>query len=372
MIKNLLKDIYARGGQMPQQASATPTAVVPHQEWLDWLLDRTFQLMHNVEQDNFDADRYRSEPPNAFFFDRHAAYFKLLLKHAEHFYATRQLLADETSRTLFDQLILFRILGHLHVRLPFNVPENRGQNAIVEAWRVDDSEDSGLFGKLQIFVTPPTPTAIRVKCWKENVTTTFLQRQYYFSRDGVTIAPMRGDHVVDAGGCFGDTALSFAAAVGEAGRVYSFDPVPKHCAIIQENLDMNPTLAPLISVHELGLAADERIGRGLSGAEDMINPGATAFSDSISTTTIDKLVEQGIISRVDFIKMDIEGSELGALKGARNVLCEQRPRLAISLYHRPEDFFVIPLWINELQCGYRFYLEHYSIHHEETVLFAVA
>jgi len=30
------------------------------------------------------------------------------------------------------------------------------------------------------------------------------------------------------------------------------------------------------------------------------------------------------------------------------------------------------LWINELQCGYRFYLEHYSIHHEETVLFAVA
>ena len=50
-----------------------------------------------------------------------------------------------------------------------------------------------------------------------------------------------------------------------------------------------------------------------------------------------------------------------------------RPNLgAISIYHRPEDFFVIPAWIDSLGLGYRFYLDHYSIHNEETVLYATA
>jgi hypothetical protein len=76
--------------------------------------------------------------------------------------------------------------------------------------------------------------------------------------------------------------------------------------------------------------------------------------------------------RVDFIKMDIEGSELAALKGASGALREWKPRLAISLYHRVEDFHAIPLWLDSLGLGYRFFLDHYSIHHEETVLYAIA
>ena len=66
------------------------------------------------------------------------------------------------------------------------------------------------------------------------------------------------------------------------------------------------------------------------------------------------------------------GSELAALQGGENVLRRDRPRLAISLYHRSEDFFAIPLWIDGLGCGYRFYLQHYSIHGEETVLYAIS
>jgi FkbM family methyltransferase len=372
MLKNLLKDIASRAPLVREQVGKSSSAPGIHQQWVDELIDRMFQLMHNIEQDNFDADRYRSEPPNAFFVDRHAAYFKLLLKHADHFYATRLLLADETSRTLYDQLILFRILGHLHVRLPFNTPENRAQTGIADSWRVEESDDGGVLGKLAIFVTPGGEHAIRVKCWKENIAGTFLLHQYYFNRGDVTIAPIPGDHVIDAGGCFGDTALAFAASITESGRVYTFDPIPKHCAIMRENLAMNPALAPRISVHELGLAATERLGQGISGAENTINPGATAFDATISTTTIDKLVEDGTVSRVDFIKMDIEGSELDALRGAEQTIREYCPRLAISLYHRPEDFIAIPLWIDQLGCGYKFHLEHYSIHHEETVLYAIA
>ena len=87
---------------------------------------------------------------------------------------------------------------------------------------------------------------------------------------------------------------------------------------------------------------------------------------------MDHLVETSEVPRIDFIKMDIEGSELAALKGGENVLRRDRPRLAISLYHRIDDFFAIPLWIDGLGCGYRFYLEHYSIHGEETVLYAIS
>jgi hypothetical protein len=82
------------------------------------------------------------------------------------------------------------------------------------------------------------------------------------------------------------------------------------------------------------------------------------------------LVSEGAMGRIDFIKMDIEGSELSALQGAESALRRWRPKLAISLYHRPEDFFSIPLWLDSLGAGYEFFLDHYSIHHEETVLYA--
>ena len=74
----------------------------------------------------------------------------------------------------------------------------------------------------------------------------------------------------------------------------------------------------------------------------------------------------------DFIKMDIEGAERVALAGATQTLRRFRPRLAISVYHRVDDIWAVPIWLGGLGLGYRFYLDHYTIHHEETVLYAVA
>ena len=68
--------------------------------------------------------------------------------------------------------------------------------------------------------------------------------------------------------------------------------------------------------------------------------------------------------------MDIEGSELNALRGAEKTIKKFRPKLAISLYHRQDDFITIPEYLNNLNVGYNFYLDHFTIHHEETVLFA--
>jgi FkbM family methyltransferase len=339
------------------------------ERWLNSLLLQVFQVMHTFEQDNFDVYRYRNQPANAFYPGLHADYLAFVLKHLERFFEARQLFEDEPSRQLYDRLILFRVMSHLHVRLPFNTPDNRAYLATAESWRVEDTEDVGAFGPLSIFLVPGREHEIRVKGWKENITWTFLYQQYYFQRNSVEVKPMPGDYVIDAGGCFGDTALGFADAVGEGGHVYVFDPLPRHCAIMHEQLMMNPRLAKRISIFPAGLADHVNVAAPLPD-DGVIDPGARLLATTVPTTTIDEVVSGNNLPWVDFIKMDIEGSELSALRGAESTLRRSRPKLAISLYHRPEDFFAIPLWINQLGCGYRFYLDHYSIHHEETVLYA--
>lgn len=75
--------------------------------------------------------------------------------------------------------------------------------------------------------------------------------------------------------------------------------------------------------------------------------------------------------RVTFIKMDVEGAELKALKGAKETIQKDRPKLAISLYHKPEDMTEIPLYIRELVSDYKLYIRHYSNRQNETVLYAI-
>jgi FkbM family methyltransferase len=94
--------------------------------------------------------------------------------------------------------------------------------------------------------------------------------------------------------------------------------------------------------------------------------------ESVDTLTIDDMVLTSNISRVGGIKLDIEGAELPTLHGAVETLRDHRPKLAISLYHGPTDLFTIPLFLKRLDLNYRFYLKHFTIHNEETVLFAIA
>jgi hypothetical protein len=73
---------------------------------------------------------------------------------------------------------------------------------------------------------------------------------------------------------------------------------------------------------------------------------------------------------VTFIKMDIEGGEYNALVGAREIIREQKPKLAISVYHRDDDLIKIPLLIHEMLPEYRFYLRHHTPFNVDTVLYA--
>lgn len=72
-----------------------------------------------------------------------------------------------------------------------------------------------------------------------------------------------------------------------------------------------------------------------------------------------------------FIKMDIEGSEQEALKGCRRIISDFCPKLAICVYHKPDDLYEIPALIKGMNSDYRLYLRQYASTRHETVLYAI-
>jgi hypothetical protein len=86
---------------------------------------------------------------------------------------------------------------------------------------------------------------------------------------------------------------------------------------------------------------------------------------------VDELVGDGVVPRVDFIKVDVEGADLGVLEGAAETIRRQRPRLAIACYHRPDDLVAIPDFVAGLGVDYRWYLQCSTMTDVDTVAFAV-
>jgi FkbM family methyltransferase len=95
-----------------------------------------------------------------------------------------------------------------------------------------------------------------------------------------------------------------------------------------------------------------------------VTPGIT----EISTTSIDEELPN---EQVSIIKMDIEGAEIEALRGAIRTIKRCRPKLVISAYHKRNDLFEIPLLIHEMVPSYRLYFRHFSTNFGETTLFAI-
>ena len=71
------------------------------------------------------------------------------------------------------------------------------------------------------------------------------------------------------------------------------------------------------------------------------------------------------------VKMDIEGSEMGALKGGAHTLIRCRPKLAISLYHKPRDIVEIPLYLMKLLPRYNWFIRCYGAHGYDTILYGI-
>ena len=87
----------------------------------------------------------------------------------------------------------------------------------------------------------------------------------------------------------------------------------------------------------------------------------------ISVDTIDNMCDL----RPTFVKMDIEGAEYKALCGAEKTIIKNKPKQAISVYHKPEDIIELPKLLLKYNPDYKFWIRHYSFGENETVLYAL-
>ncbi len=290
-----------------------------------------------------------------------------------------ELLANEASRALLVKLIAHRILGAMHVTLPADTPRYR--ELYRRAQSLEDRTDSLETGSrgwrlyrmnLQSYGYP-----ITLYGNASLALATFGMTQYeYGNAEAQTIVGARpGDLVIDAGGCWGDTALFFANRVGPEGSVLTFEFDPRNLQVLEQNLALNPEFATRVTVIQQPLweEAELPLSTISDGPASRTSPSSGDCSAStMLTSTIDQAVQARRLGPVGLIKMDIEGAEQPVLRGAIQTLKRDRPRLAISLYHSMDDMVQIPRWIADLDLGYRFYLGHETIFDAETVLFAVA
>lgn len=347
--------------------------------FLSSILREFYARMHSAAPDNYDSVRFSSDGVDrsrAFAARMHADYMSLFVREYGAFHATWLLLGDARSREQFARLILYRLLGHLHMK----IDDRAGQSAEAAmyeqaaGWLAGPSSlpIKGMFGPLQSFRGVPFDgRTLDVDCWPGTVVFTFLKRQYFFERGGVRIQPEPGDTVIDLGACLGDTAAAFGARVGNGGRVFAFDPLPGHVQAARHNVDQNG-LSDIVQVVPKAVGGVTNDAPLLTGGTDL-NPGFRigGKEDALPLVKLDDFAASEGLDRVDFIKMDIEGAELSALQGASATIARHRPKLAISIYHKPEDFIAIPRHLAASLPDYDFHLDHYSIHSEETVLFGL-
>ena len=177
-------------------------------------------------------------------------------------------------------------------------------------------------------------------------------------------SPIDDEVVVDAGAYDGMTALRFLKWGGsKIKHVYSFELDPMNVPKCEANLrgyEDKVTLIPkgTWSKNEtVYIRSSGGTGSGVS------KKGTTP----VELAAIDDIVKD---EKVTFIKMDVEGAELESLKGAKNTIIKNHPRLAICAYHKLEDLYELPEYILSLVPEYKFYLRHYCSREWETVLYA--
>ncbi|MFC5283217.1 FkbM family methyltransferase [Pedobacter alpinus] len=295
--------------------------------------------------------------------------------HKERFEELARIL-NQNNRNLLIELIAFRLLGYKKIKLSKNNQTFKDNLEKVKELKDKNCTINPNFMHfiLEKFNLKPIGYDLELYFTDLGVSVDFLLEQYAYKENNIPIIEAAvNDVVFDIGGCYGDTALYFAHKVGKTGKVYSFEFIPGNIKLHQMNCDLNKELKPRIELIRQPVDSVSNIeiyfkdnGPGSRVAKEPFKE----QTGTAVTISVDDFVTQNNLTKVDFIKMDIEGAELDALNGAINTIKKYKPKLAIAIYHSIGEMVDIPLWIKNLNMGYEIYIDHFTIHHEETVCFA--
>jgi FkbM family methyltransferase len=347
-------------------------------------------LQNDFGKENFDEERFGPYTPPARRTSALKRFIKGLINHGLEYqlqmfdrmfgrfnkeFERVYMALSPADQQLFVDLVTYRVLGYQKVKLPLNNASYREAVKKAESLRIDDVtyDPHFLHVVLKKFDLNAIGFDVKLFLSAPGVVSDFIIEQYKYNKQGKTIEVKPGDVVLDVGGCWGDTALYFASKAGPAGKVYSFEFIPDNIKLFNTNISFNHALEKRVELvkHPATNVSGTDIYFKDNGPGSKVQ--TTPFegqTGSCKTISIDDFVDQYKVSKVDFIKMDIEGSEMAALQGAERTIRKHKPKLAIATYHSISDFVNIPLWILDLDLGYRIYIDHFTIHSEETICFA--
>ncbi len=181
-----------------------------------------------------------------------------------------------------------------------------------------------------------------------------LARTESFSASLTSLLATEKIHTVLDGGAFtGDTAALFLHTFPEITSLIAVEADArsyKKLSAFAETTD--GTVLPVHTAlwdREDTLTYSASASRG-AGAEGQNRRSRTV---SVPANTVDRLAAG---TPLDLVKLDVEGAEARALAGGLKTIRRDRPALLVSLYHRTEDLFALPLWLAGRTEGYRFYL----------------
>lgn len=199
---------------------------------------------------------------------------------------------------------------------------------------------------------------------KENlkiVGTKDLQNQYFDEVLNFT----ENEVFVDCGGLDGATSELFAKKMNYCyKKMFIFEPDISNIVLLEKNSNLKKLHN--IQMFPIGVWSQED-SLSFDGESNAGSKISETGNYTIKVNSLDNVLKD---EQITFIKMDIEGAELNALKGATTLIKKFKPKLAISIYHKEEDLFDIPNYIHSIVPEYKLFLRHYSTCLTETILYA--
>lgn len=176
--------------------------------------------------------------------------------------------------------------------------------------------------------------------------------------------------VIDGGAYDGDTLQTFCDHGGTFGKWMAFEPHPVIAGLFHKRVRGMPRAARGNTEHWMG-ALGAAYGSTWFTDDDTTGAAAVGESDPAKKYRVPVIALDDQKLSPTFIKLDIEGAELDAIRGMAETVRRCRPVMAVCVYHRPADLWEIPLAIHALMPDAKFYLRPHDAEGWDTVCYAV-
>lgn len=159
---------------------------------------------------------------------------------------------------------------------------------------------------------------------------------------------------LDCGGYIGGSALIFEREYNPS-RVYSFEPDPANYDILLKNIKLY-NLKKVIPIYK---GVGEKSGTTKFTFKGPMSSVSDDGNEEIEIITIDEFVQENNLS-VGVIKIDVEGTELEVLEGAKVTIKESKPVLLVGIYHNPEEFLGTKEYLKNFMLDYKIKIKRLS------------